>query len=221
MRNDRRGMEILRRLPEDEQQLLRAAFDATRESTPRGISAIHWVNLYLNGDFTVDHRWKSDLHAWVIRNVAEIYESWPELHLLAYGFITNPAGNAEAQPFHVDYTRTSSNLFVPLTRVSPRNATEFIAQPLAGMDHKAEFGSVEDILDAEGRDAIEVRQLVCRPYSLIVLQPDTPHRGIGNGEAYDRVVFFCTVDDHRHVIAETSHVEYSSRVYASVPAAGD
>lgn len=216
--NDPRGMEVVRRLEEDERRLLRSAFEATRTSGPEGVSLIHWANLYLNRAFTMEHPWREELHAWVTRNVAHVYASWPEVHVLAYGFITNPAKNPHGQPFHVDYTRTSSNLFVPLTRVSPENATEFIRQPLtrARLDHKAEFGSLDDILDAEGCDAIEVVQLVCRPYSLIRLLPSTPHRGIANGEDYDRVMFFVTVDDHDHALPETAHFKYSTEEYTSV-----
>src|SRR5689334_10705077 len=138
------------------------------------------MNLYLNRAFMVEHPLQRELHAWMTGNVAQLYSEWPETHVLAYGFITNPAGNPDGQPFHCDYGETSSNLFVPLTRVSLLNAAQFIRQPLtrAKLDHKAELGSLEDILDAEGCDAIEVVQLVCRPYSLIRLLPNTPHRGI-------------------------------------------
>src|SRR5262245_28109601 len=118
LNNRRRGMEVIRRLDAAERQLLLDAYDACLANAPGGIRVIHWVNLYLNGAFTVDHPHRRALHAWVTRTVQEAYPDWPEVHLLAYGFNTNPAGNADGQPFHLDYTSTSSNLFVPLTRVS-------------------------------------------------------------------------------------------------------
>lgn len=216
--NDVRGMDFLRRLEEHEERLLRAAFEETRVDGPGPASSIHWVNLYLNRAFTQDHAHRDLLHAWVLRIVAEAYATWPEVHVLAYGFKTNPAKNPHGQPFHVDYTTTSSNLFVPLTRITPRNATEFIRQPLtrAELDHKAELGSLDDIFDAEGCDAVEIVQLVCRPYSLIRLLPNTPHRGIANGEDEDRIMFFVTVDDHYHPLAETPVFAYSTELYAPV-----
>jgi hypothetical protein len=215
MKEDRRGMELIRRLDEHERLLLADAFDTCRPSMPQGERSIHWVNLYLNRAFTVEHRLRRALHDWVTRVVGEVYSEWPEVHLISYSFIVNPAGNPDGQPFHCDYTATSSNLFIPLTRVTARNALQFIRQRLsrARFDAKAEFGSLEDILDAEEADAIEVVQLVCRPFSLVRLLPNTPHRGIANGEDYDRVMLCVTVDDHYHPLAETPHFKYSTQAY--------
>ena len=61
-------------------------------------------------------------------------------------------------------------------------------------------------------------QLVCKPYALLRLLPDTPHRGIANGEDHDRVTFIVTVDDHDHALAETAHYKYSTEEYAPVAA---
>jgi hypothetical protein len=151
----------------------------------------------------------------VTETIAEVYADWPERHVLASSFIVNPAGHPDAQPVHCDYTGTASTLCVPRTPVSLRNATQFIRQPLqrARLDHKAELGSLEDILEAEGCDAIEVTQLVCRPFCLLRLLPGTPHRGIGNGDTYDRVLLCVTVDDHPRHLAETVYFEYSESVY--------
>ena len=93
---------VVRRLEEDERRLLRGAFEATRASAPDGVSSIHWVNLYLNHAFTMEHPWREELHAWVMRNVARmLLSTWPEVHVLAYGFITNPARNPQGQPFQL------------------------------------------------------------------------------------------------------------------------
>jgi hypothetical protein len=208
-------MEVIRRLDEDERKLLQAAFEACQPGMPKGTRSIHWVNLYLNGALTVDHPHCRALHDWMTRIIAEVYSDWPEVHLLTYSFIVNPAGSPEGQPFHVDYAPTCSNLFVPLTRVSLLNATQFIRQPLsrARLNESAEFGTLEDILDAEGCDAVEVTQLVSRPFTLLRLLPGTPHRGIANGDDHDRVMFCATVDDHDHPLAETVYYKYSSEEY--------
>src|SRR5580692_6720665 len=95
----KRGMEIIRRLDDDEASLLRAAFEACRPGMPASTRAIHWVNLYLNGELTVGHPSQRALHAWVTRTVAEVYADWPRAHLVTYSFIVNPAGNRDGQPF--------------------------------------------------------------------------------------------------------------------------
>jgi hypothetical protein len=214
----KRGMEIIRQLDDDEASLLRAAFEACRPGIPASTQAIHWVNLYLNGELTVAHPTQRALHEWVTRTVAEVYADWPRVHLVTYSFIVNPAGNQDGQPFHCDYGRTSSNLFVPLTPVSVLNATQFIRQPLERSvpNDKVEFGMAEDILDAEGWDAVEVTQLVPRPFTLLRLLPGTPHRGIGNGADYDRVMFCVTLDDHAYPLEESVYFKYSSREYESI-----
>jgi hypothetical protein len=213
-----RGMELVRRLDEDEESLLRSAFEACQPAMPASTRSIHWVNLYLNGELTVDHPFQRALHAWVTRTVAELYADWPEVHLLSYSFVVNPAGNPDGQPFHWDYAPTSSNLLVALTPVSALNATQFIRRPLvrAAANAGGEFGTAEDILDAEWWDALEVTQLVQRPFTLVRLLPGTPHRGIGNGGDYDRVMFCVTVDDHLHEVAETVRYKYSTRELAPI-----
>jgi hypothetical protein len=212
-------MEIIRRLDQDEASLLRRSFEACQPGMPASTHAIHWVNLYLNGELTVDHPSRQALHEWVTRIVAEVYADWPEVHLVTYSFVVNPAGNQEGQLFHCDYAATSSNLFVPLTAVSLLNATQFIRQPLLRTvpNENVEFGTAEEILDAEGWDGLEVSQLVPRPFTLLRLLPGTPHRGIGNGADYDRVMFCVTVDEHPHELPETVYFKYSAREYEPIP----
>jgi hypothetical protein len=217
----KRGMEILRRLDPAEASLLRDAFAACQPGMPASTRAIHWVNLYLNGALTVSHPSQRALHEWVTRTVADVYADWREVHLVTYSFIVNPAGNRDGQPFHCDYAPTSSNLFVPLTPVSVLNATQFIRQPLLRSvpNEKVEFGTAEDILDAEGWDSLEVTQIVPRPFTLLRLLPGTPHRGIGNGADYDRVMFCVTVDDHPYELAESVYFKYSSHEHEPIPGA--
>jgi hypothetical protein len=214
----KRGMEIIRKLDDEEASLLRAAFEACRPGLPASTQAIHWVNLYLNGELTVPHPTQRALHEWVTRTVAEVYADWASIHLVTYSFIVNPAGNRDGQPFHCDYAPTSSNLFVPLTQVSELNATQFIRQPLLRSvpNEKIEYGTAEEILDAEGWDALEVTQVVPRPFTLLRLLPGTPHRGIGNLADYDRVMFCVTVDDHPYELAESVYFKYSSSEHEPV-----
>lgn len=47
--------------------------------------------------------------------------SWPEKHIVNYGFLYNPAKSQKYQKFHLDYSFTSSTIFIPLTKVSSQN----------------------------------------------------------------------------------------------------
>jgi hypothetical protein len=222
--NQRCGMELLRRLDDDERRVLEETYRGYQKVAPRVDGKIYWSNLYVNREFTFDHPLRDELHEWVLRTVRDSYKDWPTVELIAYGFVTNPRGNTREQPFHIDYTRTLSTLYVPVTPLSPRNALQYLPQPLrrAWEGHlketfgplEEEFGSLEDILDAERCDGIEVAQLVARPFSLLRLLPDTIHRGIGNAEEYDRVMFFASADDHYHALPES---EYSGLTPALIP----
>lgn len=201
--NKSRGMELLRTLDEGERLLITDAWAAVCDQLPRQ-AEIHWLNLYLNHTFRAEYPQRDALHAWVTETVQAVYAATGEVHVLSYGFIVNPAGSTKEQLFHCDYSYTSSNLFVPLTPVTLANATQYLRRPLhvARMDEVDMIGTLEQIMDLEGLDAIEVCQLACRPFCLVRLLPDTPHRGIRNQAAYDRVMLWVTVDDHDHPLRE-------------------
>ncbi len=213
-----RGIEMVRPLDENERALLQSAYEACRDRMPTCVRTIHWLNLYLNGAFTVEYAERDRLDRWIRQTVASVYADWREVHILSYGFIVNPARNPEGQPFHLDYSRTSSNLFVPLTPVTLNNASQFIREPLSQPPRQPNdaFGTVEDILEAEGRQAIEVCQLVCRPFSLVRLLPNTPHRGVPNGEESDRVMLWVTVDERRYDLPETTYFQLGERDYGAL-----
>lgn len=214
--NSSPGMCLLRRLTHAERELLESVHREYADSLHMPAGIIHWLNLFLNGRPRLRHSLETPLHRWVLETVAEAYADWPKRFVLSYGLLVNPAGNTSYQPFHCDYSRTSSNLFVPLTRVTLLNATQYIRRslPRTPVDPLLAVGSLDDILDAEECGAIEVAQWVCRPFVLLRLNANTPHRGTPNLEAYDRVTFWITVDDHDHDLAETVHVKYSESEYS-------
>lgn len=204
------GIEALRRLNAAEQALLRDAAESVRERMGDDSGQIHWLNLYVDRAFTQEYPQREALHAWVGRLVAEVYGGWSEVHLLSYGFFDNPAGSGVHQKFHVDYTLTDSSLYIPLTPVSLENATRFLRRPLdaARFDDAFVAGTIESVLDAEQLDAIEVVQVVCRPFTLLQLLPGTAHAGIPNRGDYDRLLFFVTVDTHWHPIRESATFKF-------------
>lgn len=200
------GVEFVRKLDESEQRLLTECFASCEPLMPPA-DEIYWLNLYLNRQHLVDHPRRDDLYAWVMRTIAELYRAWDEVHLLSYGFINNPAHSTKSQKFHVDYSYTSSNLFVPLTPITLLNSFHYLKNPLPNtpMDDLIAFGELEGIMDSEGLDFVEVAQIVCRPLSLIRLLPNTPHRGTRNQGDSDRMMFWVTVDQMYHDLQETQY----------------
>ncbi len=189
----RLGLELIRPLAADEQSLLLEA----HRGVPRARALeIHWTNLFVDGAFVGASEDRDRLHNWVLRLLGEAYGDWPVVHVISYGFVVNPAGSTAEQPFHCDYGVTTSSLFIPLTRVTLNNAMRFIRQPLARARPRTTdaIGTLDEILDLEGADAVEVVQIACRPFCVLCLLPGTPHAGIPNREAYDRTMFWITVD---------------------------
>lgn len=81
------------------------------------------------------------------------------INIVSYGFIISPAGGTVDQRFHYDYTHTSSNLFVPLTKLTPLNATQFLRKRLHGHYGDIQWlGDVDDLMQKEG-EPIEIHQV--------------------------------------------------------------
>jgi agmatinase len=203
------GMELLRSLGPDERELVLDGFRACEPLMPHA-PEVHWINVFYNGAHPVDFPRRGALDAWVRRAVAEAYRDWPEVHILSYGYMVNPVGSTQYQPFHCDYSATSSNLFVPLTRATVSNATQYLNAPLARatVGEVDVIGEIDAIMDAEGALAMEVSQLVCRPFCLLKLNPMTPHRGVPNRDDHDRVMLWVTVDSHPHALAEETRSSF-------------
>ena len=89
-----------------------------------------------------------------------MYSDWSEVHIVSYGFIISPAHGTVDQRFHYDYTHTSSNLFVPLTKITPLNATQFLKKPLKAHYEDIQWlGDAEDLMEKEGHP-IEINQVL-------------------------------------------------------------
>jgi hypothetical protein len=201
------GVEFIRMLDESEQRLFTECWAGCQPLMPSLAGEIYWLNLYLNRQLLVDHPLRDEFHAWVMRTISELYRAWDQVHVLSYGFINNPAHSTKSQKFHVDYSYTSSNLFVPLTPLTPLNSFHYLEQPLpnTAMDELLGFGELEEIMDSEGLDFVEVRQIACRPLGLLRMLPNTPHRGAPNQGDHDRILFWATVDQTYYDLEETQY----------------
>jgi len=205
------GIFYQRTLKDDEKSTLLEAYEAVKDDMPHD-DEVCWLNIFLNKKQTFpDAEFTLPLQELVNDLLSEMYKdidfAFPEKHVLAYGFITNPAGSKKIQHFHCDYTMTVSNLFIPLTKVSLKNSTQFISTKLnnAKMDKWDNFGATpEDVMESEGIDCLVVSQLVSKPWTVLRMNPGSPHRGIQNGDDYDRVMFFVTMDKYYHELVENA-----------------
>jgi len=201
------GIEMKRMLSAEEKKLMEDSFEVTKGmAVPKDLKGeLYWLNYYVDGEFVVEFPLRESFHRWVLDTLNEVYYDWPEINIVSYGFIISPAGGTVDQRFHYDYTHTSSNLFVPLTKLTPLNATQFLKKPLTAHYEDIQWlGDAEDLMLKEGRP-IEISQLIVPPFALIQLLPGTPHRGIANRDTYTRLLFFCTVDRVQYKINEKSY----------------
>lgn len=95
----------------------------------------------------------------------------PGDRLSHFGYLIAECG-APAQDWHVDYDGEQLTLYLPLTRETENNATQYFL-PAAGYGQAVQFLSDED-------DAVPI----------ICSGRQSSHRGVANGEDYRRVVFY-------------------------------
>jgi len=205
------GIMMKRSLSIEEKQLMTDAYEASKHlAVPKDIAGeLYWLNYYVDREFVINFPLRDQFHDFVVSILNEVYDDWPEYHILSYGFIISPPHGTVDQRFHYDYTHTSSNIFVPLTKLTPLNATQFLRDPLNAKYKDIQWlGDAEDLMEKEGHP-IEIHQVIVPPFSLLELLPGTPHRGIANRDSYTRVLFFCTVDRTWYKINEKS---YSTKI---------
>ena len=205
-------MDYLRTLREEEKEFLTKVYEDCKTDMPTGRTEVCWLNLHIRNEFTLKTFAHNEaLHQFVLRLLEEAYEDYPEQfparHILNYGFIVNPQGSTKTQHFHCDYSETSSNLFIPMTKVTVFNAPQFLPEELkiARLDGDCNYGRhPEDIMEEEGVDFLVVNQVISKPWTLLRLNPHTPHRGIPNRDNYDRLMFFVTIDPVYKDLSETT-----------------
>lgn len=154
------GFQFLGRVTPEVQGLLRAAFDAalakTKTEYERSCEAkvspfffssrfflpantwqeIFWTNLYQrSGNAYLDRNLMPDfdkLERWVLNQILEHYG--PDVDCDGFGFICNPIGS-RTQAWHLDYRLDYSTIFIPMTPVTTKNATQvrsFCSVPRSG-----------------------------------------------------------------------------------------
>lgn len=191
------GIRSIRTLTESERELLLAARGPLPSPAP---PEIYWWNLYVDGVFVGEHPLRNAVDRLAHLLLAEVYAE--PVQLLSYGFTVNPAGSTHHQPWHIDYSPTASSLLIALTPITPENGTRFLRDPLPTPPATDTYGDLPALFDAAGRDALEIAQVVCRPFVILQLLPGTVHAGIPNRADQDRVLFHINVDVVPRVLGE-------------------
>jgi phosphatidylglycerophosphate synthase len=163
---------------------------------------IYWVNLFLDG---IPHpkfsnaELQAKFHLFVSNLIEEMYTD--RRSIKSYGFIIAPKNGDKDQKWHIDYSSTCSNLFVPMTKLTHRNATQFIRHPGGSMtalypdeSGKQVYADPHELLASEKTNYLEVSQVVSEPFVVLKLFPGCVHRGVANREDFDRVTFWVTTD---------------------------
>lgn len=196
--NSNNGLKFIRMLTNKEIDLVKSTYESIKHKIVRH-NEVHWINLFMNNNQMIEYN-DDTIHKWVLSLIKD--NNLPT-HIISYGYIINPAHSVKNQDFHYDYTITSTNIFIPLTYVTPSNATQFITETLdkTSVDNNY-YGDPIKILTEEDVPFMEVKQLICKPFCMLQLMPQTPHRGIANTDNFDRIMFFLTVDHEPYHLHE-------------------
>lgn len=197
------GLDYMRDCTAAEIALLEQAYRQCRDRVPesealsgaRSGSAITWFNVYHGGAYGAAFALREPLTQWVHDLLREFYAA-PRA-VLSFGFIMAPRNGRESQQWHFDYAPSVSNLFIPMTVVTHRNATQFVRGALrrVGMPPSNYFPDPHELFDGEGVSHMEVSQIISKPFTILKLAPSVLHRGIANGEETDRLLFFVSTND--------------------------
>ena len=198
----RQGIEFVRECTQKEVELLQESYNATKPELidPDEIS---WLNLYTNGKFHKsfeNSKLKNAMEEWTRNLVVENFPNESDRVILSYGFLYAPKHGKTTQEWHIDYYKDVSNLFIPLSELTLKNATQFIRGPLNYVrTHNIETGITffpepNVLMDLEKANHLEVCQIVSKPFNLLKMYPCILHHGIANGEDYDRILFFLSTN---------------------------
>lgn len=212
------GMTCLGQVDEPGQTLLRRAFESGRAqlaaawATSSAKREIFWINLWQRSsdEQPVPVEGAAELDRWTRALVAQAYPG-ESVHLDGYGFISNPV-DSKAQPWHVDYTMDYSVVFIPLSRLTPQNCTQYAVLPpeIPAAVRAAAFASL-DVIDldllAAACDFVSVRQLLVRPFSIVRMDFGTVHRGIANTGDFERIMFWASVSRSSELLPKETLIE--------------
>lgn len=212
------GMTCFGVLPPERQAQLRRVLDESRGQLGEAWTAsaarreIFWINLWQRSaaDKPKDFAEAAELDRWTRALVGEAYAG-ESVQLDGYGFIINPVGS-KAQPWHVDYTMDYSTIFIPLSRLTTHNCTQYaVLSPGAPEAARRTIAANLNAIDFDeltaACDYVSVRQLLARPFSVVRMDFGTVHRGVANTGDSERVMFWISVSRSRELLPVEPVVE--------------
>jgi len=184
------------------QEILKSALDEWRAALgPRWEKAlaakeIFWTNMWPAKDSPVNSALSATFYNFCQSLLPEHFPI-DDVAIDGIGFIVNPVGSRQ-QAWHLDYTRDYATVFIPLTAVTPENATQYVVlSPSTPLEAYARATSNLDKVDLEpllaGAPHITVCQKLARPFSVLKMDFETIHRGIANTGSFHRINFFYSV----------------------------
>lgn len=198
------GMICLGLVAEPQQALLRGVLETGREklatawATSAAKREIFWINLWQRSseEEPIAVAGAAELDRWARELVDRAYAGQGVV-LDGYGFIINPV-NSKTQPWHVDYTMDYSTIFIPLSKLTTQNCTQYAVLPPHTPSDVLEKAFADlDVIDLDGLvaacDYVSVRQLLVRPFSIVKMDFGTLHRGIANTGDFERIMFWISV----------------------------
>jgi hypothetical protein len=212
------GMSVLGLVPKPQQELLGRVLAAGRTTLGSAWAEsakkreIFWINLWQRSceEKPMAIEGAADLNSWSRELVDRAYAG-QNVVLDGYGFIINPV-NSRAQPWHVDYTMDYSTIFIPLSKLTSLNATQYAVLPPGTPANvlKEAFANL-DVVDFENLaatcDYISVRQLIAQRFSIIKMDFGTLHRGVANTGDFERVMFWISVSRTAQLLPVEATVE--------------
>jgi len=204
--DDPHGFSYLGIVPPSKQTLLNGAMDTIKNTLGSTLEdrmqskEIYWINIWQQ-ETGRSEEWRNipridELEAYV----KDLYNEWFDDttdEFDGYGFIINPVGS-RTQAWHLDYRTGYASIFIPITALSPSNATQYVVLPEGTNDIRQRYVSqnpdsvnLEDLVNTV--DFISIRQMLVKPFSILRMEFDAIHRGITNNGNYNRVVFWISV----------------------------
>jgi hypothetical protein len=212
------GMTCFGLVPPPEQALLSRALQSGRQQLAASWAAsaarreIFWINLWQRSStaapMAVDGA--EELGRWTRSLVDQIYAG-EGVQFDGYGFIINPL-QSKTQPWHVDYTMDYSTIFIPLSRLTTHNCTQYAVLPpdapeAARRTIAADLNAIDFEALTEACPFVSVRQLLARPFSIIRMDFGTVHRGVANTGDFERIMFWISVSRSRELLPVEPVVE--------------
>jgi hypothetical protein len=132
------------------------------------------------------------LHRWC-RSLARKYCE-PHAILDGYGFLINPAGSQEYQPWHIDNTTDAAVMWITISPYTEKNGFQYLSlRNDTPADVLEEVAENVDVIDYEMLTrrvkGISRHQLIAEPMSIFYVGRGTIHRGIPNTSGEHRIGF--------------------------------